>query len=140
VPLDSTYLFERTADGQFVGPPGVAVPASGAADVPLEPYDNVLIMQEPQFDLQRAVVVSGQVRYPGTYSLRSKDERLADVIERAGGLTAPGVPRGHPVRTVGSGVGRVNVELRGRCTIRDPRTTSSCSPTIRSSFPSISQR
>ncbi|PYO90767.1 MAG: hypothetical protein DMD66_01600, partial [Gemmatimonadetes bacterium] len=92
VPLDSTYLFERTADGRFVGPPGVQVPASGAAEVPLQPYDNVLIMQEPQFDLQRAVVVAGQVRYPGTYSLRSKDERLADVIERAGGLTAQAYP------------------------------------------------
>src|SRR5882724_2717206 len=111
VPLDSTYLFERTADGRFVGPPGVAVPASGAAEVPLEPYDNVLIMQEPQFDLQRAVVVSGQVRYPGTYSLRSKDERLADVIERAGGLTAQAYPEGIQFVRSAGGVGRVNIDL-----------------------------
>src|SRR5947209_6254230 len=111
VPLDSTYLFERTADGRFVGPPGVAVSASGAAEVPLEPYDNVLIMQEPEFDLQRAVVVSGQVRYPGTYSLRSKDERLADVIERAGGLTAQAYPDGIRFVRSANGVGRVNVEL-----------------------------
>src|SRR2546426_568802 len=111
VPLDSTYLFERTGDGRFVGPPGVAVPASGAAEVPLQPYDNVLIMQEPQFDLQRAVVVSGQVRYPGTYSLRSKDERLADVIERAGGLTPQAYPDGIRFVRSANGVGRVNVEL-----------------------------
>src|SRR3989475_8045831 len=111
VPLDSTYLFERTADGRFVGPPGVAVPASGAAEVPLQPYDNVLIMQEPQFDLQRAVVVTGQVRYPGTYSLRSKEERLADVIERAGGLTPQAYPDGIRFVRSANGVGRVNVEL-----------------------------
>ena len=111
VPLDSTYLFERTPDGRFVGPPGVAVPASGAAEVPLSPYDNVLIMQEPQFDLQRAVVVSGQVRYPGTYSLRSKEERLADVIERAGGLTPQAYPEGIRFVRSAEGVGRVNVEL-----------------------------
>jgi len=111
VPLDSTYLFERTPDGRFVGPPGVAVPASGAAEVPLSPYDNVLIMQEPQFDLQRAVVVSGQVRYPGTYSLRSKEERLADVIERAGGLTPQAYPEGVRFVRSAEGVGRVNVEL-----------------------------
>ena len=111
VPLDSTYLFERTSDGRFVGPPGVAVPASGAAEVPLSPYDNVLIMQEPQFDLQRAVVVSGQVRYPGTYSLRSKEERLADVIERAGGLTPQAYPEGIRFVRSAEGVGRVNVEL-----------------------------
>ena len=111
VPLDSTYLFERTADGRFVGPPGVSVPASGAAEVPLQPYDNVLIMQEPEFDLQRAVVVTGQVRYPGTYSLRSKEERLADVIERAGGLTAQAYPDGIRFVRSANGVGRVNVEL-----------------------------
>jgi polysaccharide biosynthesis/export protein len=111
VPLDSTYLFERGADGRFVGPPGLPVPASGAAEVPLEPYDNVLIMQEPQFDLQRAVVVSGQVRYPGTYSLRSKEDRLADVLQRAGGLTPQAYPEG--IRFVRSqdGVGRVNIDL-----------------------------
>src|SRR2546428_4909582 len=68
-------------------------------------------MQEPQFDLQRAVVVSGQVRYPGTYSLRSKDERLADVIERAGGLTPQAYPDGIRFVRSANGVGRVHVEL-----------------------------
>jgi len=111
VPLDSTYLFERTANGRFVGPPGVPVPAGGTAEVPLEPYDNVLIMQEPQFDLQRAVVVSGQVRYPGTYSLRSKEDRLADVINRAGGLTTQAYPEGIRFVRVQDGVGRVNIDL-----------------------------
>jgi len=111
VPLDSTYLLERTADGRFVGPPGVAVPARGTAEVPLQPYDNVLIMQEPQFDLQRAVVVSGQVRYPGTYSLRSKEDRLADVIERAGGLTPQAYPEGIQFVRSAGGVGRVNIDL-----------------------------
>src|SRR5213083_2700842 len=111
VPLDSTYLFERTANGRFVGPPGVQVPASGAADVALQPYDNVLIMQEPQFDLQRAVVVSGQVRYPGTYSLHSKEDRLADVITRAGGLTQQAYPEGIRFVRAQAGVGRVNIDL-----------------------------
>jgi len=121
VPLDSTYLLERTADGPFVGPPGVAVPASGAAEVPLEPYDNVLIMQEPQFDLQRAVVVSGQVRYPGTYSLRSKEDRLADVITRAGGLTTQAYPEGIRFVRAQDGVGRVNIDLPRA--LRDQKST-----------------
>src|SRR5881394_429410 len=111
VPLDSTYLLERGADGRFVGPPGVPVPASGAAEVPLEPYDNVLIMQEPQFDLQRSVIVSGQVRYPGTYSLHSKEDRLADVITRAGGLTQQAYPEGIRFVRAQDGVGRVNIDL-----------------------------
>ncbi|HXF96003.1 MAG TPA: SLBB domain-containing protein, partial [Gemmatimonadales bacterium] len=110
VPLDSTYLLERGPDGRYVGPPGVAVPAAGAPEVPLEPYDNVLIMEEPEFDFQRAVVLSGEVRYPGTYSLRSKDERLADVVERAGGLTPRAYADG--IRFVrANGVGRINIDL-----------------------------
>ena len=40
------------------------------------------------------VVMSGQVKSPGRYSLRSKTERLADLIERAGGLTAEAYPGG----------------------------------------------
>jgi polysaccharide export outer membrane protein len=76
VPLDSSYF------------QGHAVPAGGGpGDAPLQPYDNVLIPREGEFSLQRTVVVGGQVKSPGRYSLRSKTERLADVIARAGGLT-----------------------------------------------------
>jgi polysaccharide export outer membrane protein len=88
VPLDSTYLFGRTRAGEYLGPPGVPVPASGAPEVSLEPYDNVLIMRQSGFDQQRLVYLTGQVKLPGRYALRSKTERLADLIDRAGGLTA----------------------------------------------------
>src|SRR5207237_10892604 len=87
VPLDSTYLFERDSLGRYVGPPGVPFPAKGTPEVPLKPYDNVLILRQPEFDFQRTVAVIGQVRFPGTYSLRTKTDRLADVIARSGGLT-----------------------------------------------------
>src|SRR5881296_4441074 len=50
VPLDSTYLFERDSAGRYVGPPGLPFPASGAPEVPLEPYDNALILRLPDFD------------------------------------------------------------------------------------------
>src|SRR5437588_11193246 len=65
VPLDSTYLFERDSLGRYVGPPGVPYPAKGAPEVPLKPYDNVLILRQPEFDFQRTVIVTGQVRFPG---------------------------------------------------------------------------
>lgn len=76
VPLDSTYL------------PGHAAPPSGGPDdAPLHPYDNILIPRNGEFSLQRTVAIAGQVKAPGRYSLRSKTERLSDVIARAGGLT-----------------------------------------------------
>src|SRR2546425_1021657 len=102
-PLDSTYLFDRDSLGRYVGPPGLPFAATGAAEVPLEPFDNVLILRQPDFELQRTVKVSGEVRFPGTYALRSKDEHLADLIDRAGGLTpqayAAGIQFVRPLNT-----------------------------------------
>ncbi len=87
VPLDSTYLFGRWPADGYQGPPGLPAPGSGAPEAVLQPFDNVLIMRQPGWELQRSVALSGQVKYPGRYSLRSKTERLSDVIQRAGGLT-----------------------------------------------------
>ena len=87
VPLDSTYLFERRQGRGYEGPPGQQASAAGAPDVVLEPYDNVLILRQENFEYQRIVTVGGEVRFPGTYALKNKRERLSDLLERAGGLT-----------------------------------------------------
>ncbi|MFN0179411.1 MAG: SLBB domain-containing protein [Gemmatimonadales bacterium] len=93
-PLDSTYLFDRGRRGEYLGPPGLAAPGSGAPEVRLHPYDNVLVFRQPDWELQRSVQLTGQVRFPGRYALRSKTERLADLIDRAGGLTKEAYARG----------------------------------------------
>src|SRR6266516_2876714 len=112
VPLDSTYLFERDSAGRYIGPPGVAFPATGTApDVPLEPYDNVLIFRQPDFELQRTVTITGQVRFPGNYALRAKDDRLTDLLERAGGLTPQAYPEGIRFIRATADAGRINVDL-----------------------------
>jgi protein involved in polysaccharide export with SLBB domain len=80
VPLDSSYLFAGLARGL-----GAAQPA--ASDPLLVANDNVVVLRQGEYALQRSVVLSGQVKSPGRYTLRSKTERLADLIERAGGLT-----------------------------------------------------
>ncbi len=87
VPLDSTYVFGRTPGDRYAGPPGLPAPASGAPEAPLQPYDNVMIMRQTGWDLQRSVAVTGQVKFPGRYSLKSKTDRVSDLLERAGGLT-----------------------------------------------------
>ncbi len=88
VPLDSSYVLGRGAAG------AVAAGPASAGDAPLQPYDNVLVLRQGEWSLQRTVVLSGQVKSPGRYSLRSKTERLADLIERAGGLTKEAYPGG----------------------------------------------
>jgi polysaccharide biosynthesis/export protein len=111
VPMDSTYLFERDSAGRYIGPPGVSYPSGGAPDVPLEPYDNVLVLKQAEFDFQRTVTITGQVMYPGTYSLRTKTDRLAELIRRAGGLTRQAYADGIRFVRAEDNVGRINVTL-----------------------------
>src|SRR5882762_10277693 len=112
VPLDSTYLFARDSGQRYVGPPGVPFPAAGTAtEVPLEPYDNVLIFRQPDFELQRTVTITGEVLYPGSYALKAKDDRLADLVERAGGLTPRAYPEGIRFIRPADNRGRINIDL-----------------------------
>ncbi len=94
VPLDSTYLFDRTADGRYLGPPGVPAPAANAPTVVLQPYDQILIKRQPEWELPRRVSVQGEVKSPGDYTLITKSDRLSDIIKRAGGVTTSGYATG----------------------------------------------
>jgi polysaccharide export outer membrane protein len=91
VPLDSTFRAGGGTDGQGPLP---QFGAGGVPDVALKPYDNVLIMRQTGWELQRLVYVTGQVKHPGRYALRSKTERVRDLIKRAGGLTEQAYPGG----------------------------------------------
>ena len=53
----------------------------------LQPYDQVVVREIPDFELQNLVLILGEVRYPGYYALLSKDEKVASLVQRAGGLT-----------------------------------------------------
>jgi polysaccharide biosynthesis/export protein len=94
VPLDSSYVFGRRPGDKYAGPPGLPAAASGAPDTELQPYDNLLVMRQPGWELQRSVAITGQVRYPGRYSLKSKTDRVSDLLTRAGGLTSEAYPEG----------------------------------------------
>ncbi|MCR5351193.1 MAG: SLBB domain-containing protein [Bacteroidales bacterium] len=54
----------------------------------LEPYDEVVVHKSPAYNAQAHFNVTGQVNFPGTYSLTGRQERLSDAIRKAGGLTA----------------------------------------------------
>lgn len=110
VPVDSSYLLGRERGGQYLGAPGLAFPSPGAPEVPLSPFDNVLILKQPDFEMQRTVFLGGEVRFPGTYALRSKDERLLDLIDRAGGVTTQAYANGIRFYRAG-GTGRVGIDL-----------------------------
>lgn len=56
------------------------------AQIKLQPFDQIFIRRVVNFELQQNITIKGEVKYPGVYTLLSKDEKIDDVIKRAGGL------------------------------------------------------
>ena len=88
VPLDSGYLFDRAPGSTYVGPPGIPGPSKAAQDVLLLPYDQVNVLQQPDWNVGGSVSIQGEVRFPGEYAIKTRNERISDVVRRAGGLTS----------------------------------------------------
>jgi len=65
----------------------------GPEDLPLADRDHLYIRQHAEGVEQRAVTLSGRVRYPGEYAI-TPGERLSSLIERAGGFLPDAFPRG----------------------------------------------
>ncbi len=58
------------------------------ANFVLKPYDAVYIRRAPNYRAQGNIKVSGEVNYAGSYGILSRNEKVSDVIKRAGGLVA----------------------------------------------------
>ena len=54
--------------------------------IALAPFDHVFIRKNIGFQREMLVEVEGEVNYPGTFVLEKRDERISDVLQRAGGL------------------------------------------------------
>jgi polysaccharide biosynthesis/export protein len=94
---DTTAQSFRVAFGG-VGP---ADAISGAGNWPpeaeelvLERGDRVFVRRAPGYAPMALVAVSGEVMYPGTYALTTRQERFTDVVQRAGWLTPEAYPGG----------------------------------------------
>ena len=52
----------------------------------LSPFDQVIVRKNPNFYIQQYANIEGEVMYPGQYAISSKNDRISDLLERAGGL------------------------------------------------------
>lgn len=68
----------------------------------LEPFDIVNVRNEAGYEVQRQVKVEGEVKYPGTYTISRKNERVSDIVQRAGGLTALAYTSGASLKRPGA--------------------------------------
>jgi protein involved in polysaccharide export with SLBB domain len=111
-PLDSSYLSQRSADGRYVGPPGVAFPPAGSSpEFSLHPYDQVQIHRQPEFDMPKSVKITGEVAVPGEYTLLSKEARVTGLIDRAGGILETGYLEGARLYRAVDEMGRIDLHL-----------------------------
>ena len=67
----------------------------------LQPFDIISVRSSIGYEVQRQVKVEGEVLYPGMYTITSKDERVSDLLRRAGGLTALGYAKGASLKREG---------------------------------------
>lgn len=67
----------------------------------LQPYDMVFVRGTEGYQVQKNVTIQGEVLYPGTYTIERKDERISDIIKRAGGLTALAFTEGGSLKRPG---------------------------------------
>lgn len=56
-------------------------------DFLLSHRDHIVVRPNPFYVTQKNVVLAGDFKYPGVYSLMKRGERLSEILERAGGPT-----------------------------------------------------
>lgn len=86
-------------------------PDDASANFALQPYDNVVVRSIPEFNFQKMVTISGEVKYPGPYALTDKNEKLTQVIQRAGNVTAESFPAGATVYRQEDNIGYIVIKL-----------------------------
>ncbi len=76
--ISETYSFALKDGFVIDGEPGFV----------LQPFDEVYVRRSPGYMPQRNVVIEGEVLFGGTYALQEKNERLSDLVQKAGGVTS----------------------------------------------------
>ncbi len=79
-------LSRQTIENKEVITTHYRINATKDKDFVLQPYDYLFVRQVKDATSFNQVTIEGEVLYPGTYRIK-KGERLADLIERAGGFT-----------------------------------------------------
>jgi len=89
----------------------IEVDLNNTDDFRLKPYDIVHIRRLPDFSFQQVISIVGEVKYPGSYSLSGKSEKLFDLIQRAGGITPEAFLEGGYIEREEDSVGLVIIKI-----------------------------
>ena len=73
------FYFTLTPNLEIVG---------GKEQFTLEPFDQVFVRFSPGYQEQQMVHVKGEALFNGTYVISKKNQRLSDLVTKAGGITS----------------------------------------------------
>ena len=93
---------------------------SGGPSFELQPFDQIFIRQAPEFELQRNILVNGEVKYPGTYALMNDNTKLATIIRESGGVTDEAFLKGATLMRMKENVGYIIIDLENA--IKNPKS------------------
>ncbi len=82
----------------------------GESNFILEPYDQVYVRRSPGYQEQQHVQVGGRVLFAGNYALSSMNERISEVIRKAGGVSKNAYVKGARLSRVISQEDRMRME------------------------------
>ncbi|KAA0085151.1 SLBB domain-containing protein, partial [Bacteroides thetaiotaomicron] len=68
----------------------------------LQPYDEVYVRRSPGYQAQQNVVIDGEILFGGNYAMTNREERLSDLVNKAGGPTNLAYLRGAKLTRVAS--------------------------------------
>jgi polysaccharide export outer membrane protein len=85
--INSNKLKPRRAIVKNVKVGNDLVLSQEAENFELQPYDQIFVRSNPDFEPVINIQILGEVKYPGTYSILRKNEKISSLIKRSGGLT-----------------------------------------------------
>ena len=83
--VGQTFTFDLK-DGLLIG--------DGSENFYLQPFDEIYIRKSPAYRKQKNVVIIGEALFTGNYALSKKNERLSDLVAKAGGVTLDAYTKG----------------------------------------------
>lgn len=100
---------------------------SEASEFMLKPYDIVTVRKSPTYTPQEFMTVSGQLLFPGQYVIEKRNERISEIIRRAGGLLESAYVQGAYLRRLKSPEERAKQEEMQRLAKENSNASDSIS-------------
>ena len=68
--------------------------ADSVKNFKLSPFDHVFVRKSYSYSPQQLVTITGEVNFPGKYSILNRNERVSDLIKEAGDITPQAFVKG----------------------------------------------